>query len=259
MPTDHPHFPGKKIYWEKNGEKPVGDAFFAQAGTHSLSYYGKYGCGATYHWRNINQNIWNRQNLVYRKYSQNCSSPKANPDLALTTFNPNSPGAYVALCQYDTSDKDKALGSKYPLLWIPKDCNSALAITNTPSGEKKILPSYPTLPKLPTVFPDTIFKPISTIITPAPKFVPITPILPTKPSIGPTGPGTVPTQPPPYQPPPQYTPPGPDGPPFGPTADNGGLEWWQWLLLVGGGTAVAAVAYKKSKKKKGKRRKKGKK
>ena len=248
MPTDHPHFPGLKIYWEKNGELPTSGAFFAQAGTHSLSYYGSKACGDVKFWRNINMNEWNRKNLVYRKYSQNCYAPKVDPLLALTTINPEKSGAYIALCQFATSDKDKALGSKFPILWIPRDCHLPSSISDLPVPEKTITPAIK-LPTLPTVFPSTIFKPITTTVT-LPKISPL--VTPTTPT-GPVGPGTVPA----YTPPPEqkYTP-TPDGPEFGPVAEDG-WPWWVWLLILGGGTAVGAVAYKKSKQ--GKKGKKGKK
>jgi hypothetical protein len=256
MATEHPHYPGVLIYWEKDGEMPRGGAFYAQQYNHSLIWYAAracppYGKEAYKFWKNINKNTWNRENLVYRQLSTSCYSKKVSSDLAMTTENPGAKGAFIALCQVDVSPTDNALGAKFPIVWIPPKCDQAIskgAVPQQKVDEDKtpggIQIQLPTIPK---IFPSLIPKTPTTIISTLPKVLPTVPVVPTTPDVpdlGPWGPGVVPKVPDAgYQDDP-YGPDGPDGPVFG----KEGWPWWVWLLILAGGTTAGAVAYKKSKK-----------
>lgn len=58
-------------------------------------------------WALINSNAWNRKHCHFRAESANCSSKRVDK------------GGYIGICQADRNDDGKAIGSKYPVIWIP--------------------------------------------------------------------------------------------------------------------------------------------
>jgi hypothetical protein len=253
MPTVHPSYPDYKIYWESLKEKPVGGHFYAQDGKtlypyhkHTLSWYGKYGCGAVKYWGVINRNVWNRTHLTYRERSDSCFSKKVDSSIALTSFDPGKRGAFIALCENDRSDLDTQLGSLFQILYIPKDC-SAAGMNENPDDTKPKYPIAPGPSVLPKIINKTLLLPTTVVSVDKPQFITPTIVQPSEPEKGPFGPGQIPTgiadteisYPPTYP----------------PVEDEGGIPWWVWLLLLAGGGMVGVVSYKRAKKgKKGKRK-----
>jgi len=267
--STHPDYPAYLIRWGKDGQKPVAGNFYAPTKDDNLSHIASKACGSSAAWRNINRNVWNKANLVYRPLSTGagCYKAKVNPALADKTWNPSQEGAYIALCQNDTSARDKEIGSKYPILWIPPNCGDSSSISVVPEKEKEIIPETKPavdlkIVKLPTYIPTTLpkidIKPITTLIKKLPSITPISPLIPTGPTNIPTGP-TAPTVGPDTKP---YAPNG--GPsyipdkttPAGPTEAKAGFRWWLWLLMAGGLLTAAAAKKKKKGKGKGKKKKK---
>ncbi len=102
MATVHSAY-GLPIFIADDGEVPQKGAFFATNNKWTLSKIAKVAYNDSSAWKIINKNGWNTSNLIYRADSTNCSSPRRESSLALTTVSPvtNAKSAFIALCQRD--------------------------------------------------------------------------------------------------------------------------------------------------------------
>jgi hypothetical protein len=185
------------------------------------TYYCKGGSDGDVDWRVINKNAWNRKHLIYRKYSHKTSTagnPKADPNLALSTTNPVSEGAYISLLQVDTSDYDKALGANHQIIWCPKDCN----VNDVPKGKESTQVGIPTIIKKTLILVDKDDKSNGGTGTGG--------------SGSGTGTGT------------GTGTGGGGGGTMQQAVPDDGWPWWLWLLIAAAGTMGAGAVYKSRKK-----------
>ena len=117
MQLPHPQHPTLKIIV---GEKAKAGAWFVPSSGQTMSQIANqaYSSGVLAMVLRINKSKWNRDNLIYRRESTNCASPKVNSTLALSQSS-FAPGAWVALCQQDTPSWAMGMGFPFPPVWIP--------------------------------------------------------------------------------------------------------------------------------------------
>jgi hypothetical protein len=114
MSFKHPDFPHILVQDGKAGEPPLVGKFYAATKGDTLSSISnkliKTGqIQVKRVWDglvDINNTAWNRANCKYREDSSDCSSKRVTK------------GGYVGLCQADQNGTAKALGLKYPVIWI---------------------------------------------------------------------------------------------------------------------------------------------
>jgi hypothetical protein len=228
MPQQHPRI-NALIYRGDLNEKPVPGHFYVTIKDRFLTRIARqaWGEGYDYRWMHINRNVWNRENLVYRKYSTNCSlssSPMVDPEIAMTTKSPSGAGAYIALCPGDVDDEDKVILSdmlpskRYQLIYIPRGENLDERIDDRPTMGKTIKTG-------PLVGPIIFYKETEEKET--------IPFSPSPLDLG--APKTTPKGEPDYED--DYLEPAHGKKPF---------PWW--ILIVIGGAAVGGYAYYKNKK-----------
>lgn len=115
MALKHPDFPHIDVQVSSDGEAPHEGAFYAPKKNENLSgiataliKMGRMQVARQYDGvMLINNAKWNRTNCVYRESSTDCRSKKVTK------------GGYITICQSDANSTSRALGLKYPVIWIP--------------------------------------------------------------------------------------------------------------------------------------------